>query len=128
MVSPDTIRTTVHSYAQAVSALDAGACAALFAPDCVLYYPGQPTMRGRDAVQEYYQRVARPLTALELRGDAVFPVADGAAVKWTLHATGKNDRTAAAEGVNVFAINGESRIEWLRLYFDASVLAPLLQG
>ena len=128
MVAEETARSTVAAYFAAMGALDPDRMAGVFAANGVLDYPGRPAMHGQAAVREFYQGVLGAVTTARVVALAVFPADRGAAVQWQLEFTGKNGRTVRFDGINVYDINEQGEVERLRVYYDASVLAPLLQA
>jgi steroid delta-isomerase len=128
MVAEETARSTVAAYFAAMGALDSDRMAAVFAANGVLDYPGRPTVHGQAAARAFYQGVVGAMTTARAVALEVFPADSGAAVKWQLEFTGKNGRTVRFDGINVYDINEQGEVERLRVYYDASVLAPLLQA
>lgn len=127
MVSEETARSTVAAYFAAMSTLDADRMAAVFAANGILAYPGRPAVHGQVAARAFYHSITSAMTTAQAVSLDVFLADSGAAVKWQLEFTGKNGRTVRFDGINVFDITAQGEVEQLRVYYDASVLAPLLQ-
>lgn len=50
--------------------------------------------------------------------DGIFVVAQEAAAKWTMKVVAKNGREAMVEGIGVFSLNHEGKIEKMQSYWD----------
>jgi ketosteroid isomerase-like protein len=65
---------------------------------------------------------------LEVTKNNVFISGNGAAVKWTLNATGKNGKQATAEGISVFDINEDGKIQQLSSYWDDDAMMAQIRN
>ena len=112
MVSPAAIQKVVVAYFAATRTMDVEAWMDTFAEDAISYDPvGGPPFEGHRGLREYYQTISAFLDKIGITEDRVFIAGNGAAVKWTGHGVGKNGRPVAFEGIDVFEINDQGKIQ-----------------
>ncbi len=125
---PDII-ATVHAYAAAVNSLDPAAFAALFAPDSELHDPvGAPPRVGPAGARAFMEQFLPLLRSIHLRAGEIHVNGQQAAFTWALEATGKNGRTAAAHGIDVFEINADGQLTRTCGYWDPAPFVAALIG
>ena len=118
-ISPDTISGVVRAYFLAIRAMDADAFANKFAEDGTTFDPvGTPGITGRDAIREFLQNICRNFKSVGLTEDYVFVAGNGAAVKWTGQGISASGKEVKFEGVDVFEVNDEDKIQTLRAYWN----------
>jgi steroid Delta-isomerase len=128
-MSSESIRETVGDYFKAIRAMDMDAWLATFAEDAVSHDPvGAPPAEGHAGLRAFFEGITGPFETVELFEDSVFVAGDGAAVKWTGRGTGKNGRNVVFEGIDVFEINADNKIQTLRAYWDPSAMISELMG
>ena len=126
-VAPDKISRAVRAYFLALRAMDAEAIANTFAEDGATCDPmGAPPMNGRAAVREFFASVFTNFKSVGLTEDSVFVAGSGAAVKWTGHGTSVNGKEVNFEGIDVFEVNEEGKIQNIWAYWNpAEMIAQL---
>jgi steroid Delta-isomerase len=126
-VSPDTIANAVRDYFLAIRAMDAEAFANTFAEDGTTFDPvGSPGITGRAACREFFQSICGNFQSVSLTEDSVFVAGNGAAVKWTGHGTSSSGKEVKFEGVDVFDVNEDGKIQTIRAYWNpAEMIAQL---
>jgi len=126
-VSADKISRAVRAYFLALRAMDADGFANTFAEDGTTFDPvGTPGITGRDAIREFLQSICKNFKTVGLTEDSVFVAGNGAAVKWTGHGTSNNGREVRFEGVDVFEVNEDGKIQTVRAYWNpAEMIAQL---
>jgi len=126
-VSPDQISRAVRTYFLAIRAMDADAFANAFAEDGTTCDPlGAPPISGRDAIREFFQSICKNFEIVALNEDSVFVAGNGAAVKWTGHGTSINGKEVKFEGVDVFEVNSEGKVQNVWAYWNpAEMIAQL---
>jgi len=126
-IEPDKISRTVRAYFLAIRAMDADGFANTFAEDGTTYDPvGSPGITGRTAIREFLQSICQNFKSVALSEDCIFVAGAGAAVKWTGRGTSTNGREVRFEGIDVFEVNEDGKIQTLRAYWNpAEMIAQL---
>ena len=126
-VSPDKISRAVGAYFLAIRAMDADAFANTFAEDGTTFDPvGSPAITGRAALREFFQSICKNFKSVGLTEDSVFVAGNGAAVKWTGRGTSNSGKEVHFEGVDVFEINEDGKIQTIHAYWNpAEMIAQL---
>jgi steroid delta-isomerase len=126
-ISPDKISRAVRAYFLATRAMDADAFANTFAEDGTTFDPvGTPGITGRAAIREFLASICKNFKSVGLTEDSVFVAGNGAAVKWTGHGTSANGKDVKFEGVDVFEVNDDGKIQTVRAYWNpAEMIAQL---
>jgi limonene-1,2-epoxide hydrolase len=110
---------TLHAYAAAISALDPGAFAACFAPDCELNDPvGAPPHRGQEGARAMLAGFEPLLASIRFQIGRIHLNGRSAALTWSIEAEGKNGRTASAEGIDVVDFDEAGKIVRTNGYWD----------
>jgi len=124
---PDKISRAVRAYFLAIRAMDADGFANTFAEDGTTYDPvGTPGITGRDAIREFLQSICTNFKSVGLTEDCVFVAGNGAAVKWTGKGTSTNGREVRFEGIDVFEVNEDGKIQTVHAYWNpAEMIAQL---
>lgn len=122
-MSSENIRETVADYFKAIREMDVDAWLATFAEDAVSHDPvGAPPSEGHAGLRAFFEGITGAFETVGLFEDSVFVAGESAAVKWTGRGTGKNGRDVVFEGIDVFEINADNRIQTVRAYWDPSAL------
>lgn len=126
-VAPDKVSRAVRAYFLAIRAMDADAFANTFAEDGTTFDPvSSPGITGRDGIREFLQSICKNFKSVGLTEDSVFVAGNGAAVKWTGHGTSTNGSEVKFEGIDVFEVNDDGKIQTLRAYWNpAEMIAQL---
>ncbi len=116
-VAPDKISRAVRAYFLAIRAMDAEAFANTFAEDGI---------SGRPAIREFLESVCKNFKSVGLTEDSVFVAGNGAAVKWTGSGTSTSGKEVKFEGIDMFEINEDGKIQNLWAYWNpAEMIAQL---
>jgi steroid Delta-isomerase len=126
-VSPDRVSRAVRAYFLAIRAMDADAWVNTFAEDATSTDPvGSPAITGRDALREFFQSICENFKSVALNEDSVFVAGNGAAVKWSGQGTSTNGREVKFEGIDIFDVNEDGKIQAVRAYWNpAEMIAQL---
>jgi len=126
-VAPDKISRAVRAYFLAIRAMDADAIANTFAEDGTTCDPmGTPPVSGREGIREFFQSIFKNFKSVGLDEDSVFVAGNGAAVKWTGHGTSTNGSEVRFEGIDVFEVNDDGKIQTIHAYWNpAEMIAQL---
>lgn len=118
-VAPDKISRAVRAYFLAIRAMDAEAFANTFAEDGTTFDPvNTPGITGRDAIREFLESICKNFKSVGLTEDSVFVAGNGAAVKWTGSGTSINGSAVRFEGIDVFEVNEDGKIQTVRAYWN----------
>src|SRR5881398_2912420 len=118
-VSADKISRAVRAYFLAIRAMDPDAFANAFAEDGTTFDPvGTPGITGRDGIREFLESICKNFKSVGLTEDAVFVAGNGAAVKWTGKGTSSTGREVRFEGIDVFEVNQDGKIQSLWAYWN----------
>ena len=126
-VSPDKISRAVRAYFLAIRAMDPQAYANTFAEDGATFDPeGTPGINGRAALSEFLASICKNFKSVSLDEDSVFVAGNGAAVKWTGRGTSASGKAVNFEGIDVFEMNEDGKIQTVHAYWNpAEMIAQL---
>ena len=126
-VSPDKISRAVRAYFLAIRAMDPDAIANTFAEDGTTCDPmGAPPISGRAGIREFFVSIFKNFKSAALTEDLVFVAGNGAAVKWTGTGTSASGKEVKFEGIDVFEINQDGKVQNIRAYWNpAEMIAQL---
>jgi len=128
-VSTDAIQKVVSDYFAATRAMDMEAWIATFADNATSHDPvGGPPLEGHNSLRQFFQGIVGAFDRVGLAEDKVFISGNGAAVMWTGRGVGKNGREVTFEGIDVFEVNEEGKIQTLWAYWDPSAMMAQLQS
>ncbi len=126
-MSPEAVTEVVNEYFDAICNLDCEAWIATFAADAVSHEPGNPLV-GHDALRAFFNGVAAGFETIEMRPDRIFVVGNEAGVKWSASGTGKTGRTVKFEGVDVFTLNDDGKIQTMKGFWDPAAMMSQLMS
>ncbi|HIK04216.1 MAG TPA: nuclear transport factor 2 family protein [Trichormus sp. M33_DOE_039] len=123
-LSPETIHAVITQYFAATRSTNkAEEMVACFAEDGVSYDPvGSPAVQGHAQLRAFFQKIAALFTEVELREDFISISGHEAAVKWTGRGVGHNGQVVTFEGIDVFELNAEGKIQSLKAYWNPEVM------
>ncbi len=128
-MTEETIPTAVRQYFAAIGKMDADSWASCFAEEGISYEPGAPApLKGRAALRQFLVGVLGAFEAITMTEDHVFQSGNRVAVKFTGHGTGKNGRSVFLEGIDVFEINQEGKIQTMWGYWNPATMMAQLTG
>ena len=113
-------RRAVAAYFTAIRAMDAQAFVATFAEGALVFdsAAGEP-IEGHRELRAFFEGFCSIFETLEQVEDAAFYAFEGAAVKWTGHGVYKEGGEVVFEGIDVFEVNDEGKIQTIWTYRDA---------
>jgi len=118
-ISPDKISRAVRAYFLAIRAMDAEAFANTFAEDGTTSDPvGTAAITGREAIREFLTSICQNFKSVGLTEESIFVAGNGAAVKWTGHGTSATGKEVRFEGIDVFEVNADGKIQTVRAYWN----------
>lgn len=128
-MTSENIHTVVARYFSAIGEMDPDAWVACFAEQGTSYEPGSPTpLQGHAALRQFLAGVLGAFETITMMQDHVFLSGNRVAVKFTGRGTGRNGRTVVFEGIDVFEINQEGKIQTVWGYWNPAAMMAELQG
>jgi steroid Delta-isomerase len=126
-VSPDRVSRVVRAYFLAIRAMDAEAFANTFAEDGTTRDPvDAPPITGRESIRGFLQSICENFKSVSLEEDSIFVSGNGAAVKWSGKGTSNSGREVKFEGIDVFEVNADGKIQNVWAYWNpAEMIAQL---
>jgi steroid delta-isomerase len=126
-IDPDKVSRAVRGYFLAIRAMDADAFANSFAEDGSTSDPmGAPPISGRAGLLEFFQSICKNFKSVSLTEDSVFVAGNGAGVKWTGRGISLSGKEVNFEGIDVFEVNHDGKIQNLWAYWNpAEMIAQL---
>ena len=117
-VSADRVSRAVRAYFLAIRAMDAEAFANTFAEDGTTCDPmGAPPITGREGIREFFQSICKNFKSVSLEEDSIFVAGNGAAVKWSGKGTSNSGKEVKFEGIDVFEVNADGKIQSVWAYW-----------
>lgn len=128
MPDEGTVRQAVAQFFSAIRAGDADAWVATFSEDGVSHDPwGAPPQRGHASLRAFFEGMDEAFEKVALHEEDVFVSNHGAAVRWAGEGTGRNGRKVTFEGIDVFTVADDGKIQEHRAYWDAASVMEQIQ-
>ena len=128
-MASEAIPAVVAQYFAAIRRIDPDAWVACFTEQATSFEPGASApLQGHAALRQFLVGVLGAFQKLGLTEDHVFSSGDRVAVKFTGRGTGKNGRQVVFEGIDVFEINQDGKIQTMWGYWDPAAMMAQLQG
>lgn len=120
----------VQNYFEAVRGKNEERWLRCFCEDAVCHDPvGSMPVEGRDALREIWKVLTAPFKALSIvETDVFYAGSGGAAVYWSAHGTGVNDRTVDFSGITILELATDGRIQTAMSYWDPGAVLIKLAG
>jgi steroid delta-isomerase len=119
----------VIEYFTAITRMDPDAWIDCFTEQAMSYEPGAGSpLQGHARLRQFLVGVLGAFRQLQLTADHIFTSGNRVAVKFTGHGTGKNGRNVTFEGIDVFEINENGKIQMMWGYWDPDAMMAQLQG
>ena len=129
-LSDPKVTRAVDSYFATLGGTDERDWLELFADDAVVHDPvGSLPSEGREQILEIWRMLHVSLENLELVAEPMIQGGSGAAVKWRGSGQGVGGgRRVNFEGISVFEISRDGRIQTLMTYWDPAAMLIELAG
>jgi len=107
--------------------MDAEAFANTFAEDGTTCDPmGAPPITGRTGIREFLESICKNFKSVSLEEESIFVAGNGAAVKWIGKGTSSSGKDVRFEGIDVFEVNADGKIQSVWAYWNpAEMIAQL---
>jgi steroid delta-isomerase len=126
-MSPEVVARAVKEYFAAIRANDKAAWVNTFAENAISHDPVDgPPMNGHDKLSEFFESVTNAFKEVGVTEDDVFIAGKFAAVKWTGRGTSKQGKKVHFEGIDVFEVNEQGKIQTLHAYWNPAEMVAQL--
>jgi uncharacterized protein (TIGR02246 family) len=127
-LTPQQIEAIVTDVFDKFAAMDAQGVADLYAPDGTIEDPvGQPPVQGTAAIIAYIQGFPTILNEIRVQSFDVTVAGQEAAIKWRLRFKTKTGNVFFVNGIGIFRINEDGKVQSDREYFDFAYFQSQLQ-
>jgi len=127
MLSPEQIRAIIESYIHVNNTLDTEGFVNLFAKDAAFYYVAETSpIIGEAAARQIAEQSIIPFREMHVTINRLFFVANGAAMFYTAQMTTQSGQSITSDGIDVFELNEEGKIQSIRFFLDPENFAGLV--
>jgi steroid delta-isomerase len=127
-LTPQQIEALVTDVFEKFAAFDAQGTAALYAPDGTIEDPvGTPPVQGTQAIIAYLETFPTILNEIRVQSFDVTVAGQEAAIKWRLRFKTKTGNVFFVDGIGIFTINENGKVQSDREYFDYAYFVSQLQ-
>ncbi|NET85624.1 MAG: ketosteroid isomerase [Moorea sp. SIO1F2] len=128
-MSTEAIASVINVYFTNMAAMNPGGWVEIFAEDAVIYDPvGKPPINVSEDSEKFFGLLSSFFNSFEISQEQIFIAGNGAAVKWRMQVSAKNGREATAEGISVFEINDDGKIQQVLSYWNEAEMMAKLKG
>ncbi len=126
-ISPEEIQKIIANNYAAIQTINLEAWIATFDENAVSYDPvGSSPIKGHAALSKFFQEIFGQFKEVQLAANHIFVSGNEVAVKWTANGVSQNGREFTVEGIDVFHINTEGKIQTLLAYWNPETLIAQL--
>jgi uncharacterized protein (TIGR02246 family) len=127
-LTPEQIEALVTEVFEKFAAFDAQGTAALYAPDGTIEDPvGTPPVQGTQAIIAYLETFPTILNEIRIQSFDVTVAGQEAAIKWRLRFKTKTGNVFFVDGIGIFRINENGKVQSDREYLDYAYFLSQLQ-
>jgi len=127
-ITPEQIEAIVTDVFNKFAAFDAQGTAALYAPDGTIEDPvGTTPIQGTQAIIAYLETFPTILNEIRVQHFDVTVAGQEAAIKWRLRFKTRTGNVFFVDGVGIFKINPDGKVQSDREYFDYAYFLAQLQ-
>jgi steroid delta-isomerase len=127
-LTPEQIEALVTDVFNKFAAFDAQGTAALYAPDGTIEDPvGTTPVQGTQAIIAYLETFPTILDEIRVQHFDVTVAGQEAAIKWRLRFKTKTGNVFFVDGIGIFKINEQGKVQSDREYFDLAYFQSQLQ-
>ena len=127
-LTPEQIEALVTDVFDKFAAMDAQGTANLFAPDGTIEDPvGTTPIQGTQAIIAYLETFPTVLNEIRVQSFDVTVAGQEAAIKWRLRFKTKTGNVFFVDGIGIFKINEDGKVQSDREFFDQAYFLAQLQ-
>lgn len=128
-MSKEEIESIVATYFANIAAMNPEGWVETFATDAVSYDPvGHPPTKVHEGFREFFGQLQAVFAQLEPTTEHIFVGGNEAAVKWTMRGVSKSGRSVIFEGITIFEINHDGKIQTTRAYWSPAAMIAQLRS
>lgn len=128
-MTSEKIPAVVEQYFAAIGKMDTESWVSCFAEQGMSYEPGAPVpLQGHAALRQFIRGVLDLFQTIELTADHIFVTGNRTAVKFTGRGRGKTGCDVVIEGIDVFELNENGKIQTMWGYWNPAAMMAQLQG
>jgi len=128
-MSSTAIKTIIDAYFTNITAMNPEGWVENFAEDAVSYDPvGEPPVKIREDYHQFIGQLQAVFEKLAATTEHIFVAGNEAAVKWTMQGVSKTGKSVSFEGITIFEINKDGKIQTTRAYWNPNLLVAQLRG
>ncbi|MBD2595647.1 nuclear transport factor 2 family protein [Nostoc spongiaeforme FACHB-130] len=128
-MSSTAIETIIAAYFSNITAMNPEGWIENFAEDAVSHDPvGEPPVKIREDYHRFIGQLQAVFEKLAATTEHIFVAANEAAVKWTMQGVSKTGKSVSFEGITIFEINQDGKIQTTRAYWNPKQLVSQLRG
>jgi steroid delta-isomerase-like uncharacterized protein len=128
-MSPEEIQAVINSYYINIAAMNAEGVLANFADDAISHDPvGEPPANVHEGFREFLGRLQAVFDSLQSTIESIFIADNEAAVKWKTQGISKSGKTVVFEGITIFEINDNGKIQTTRAYWSPAAMIAQLRS
>ncbi|MEA5566754.1 MULTISPECIES: nuclear transport factor 2 family protein [unclassified Anabaena] len=126
-MSNEIIEKAVAAYFANIAAMNPEGWVDNFAEDAISHDPvGEPPTKVHEGYREFIGQLQAVFAQLEPTTEHIFIASNEAAVKWTITGVSKSGKSVKFEGITIFEVNAEGKIQTTRAYWNpAQIIAQL---
>ncbi|WP_066380933.1 MULTISPECIES: nuclear transport factor 2 family protein [unclassified Anabaena] len=126
-MSNDTIEKVIAAYYTNIAAMNPEGWLDNFAVDAVSHDPvGEPPAKVHEGYRQFIGQLQAVFEKLEATTEHIFIASNEAAVKWTMTGISKSGKSVQFEGITIFEMNADGKIQTTRAYWSpAQMIAQL---
>lgn len=126
-MSQEVIKQVIADYFANIAEMNPEGWIDNFAEDAVSYDPvGEPPTKVHEGYRQFIGQLQAVFEKLEATTEHIFIAANEAAVKWTMDGLSKSGKSVKFEGITIFEVNAEGKIQTTRAYWSpAQMIAQL---
>jgi ketosteroid isomerase-like protein len=128
-MSNSTIETVVAAYFANFASMNPEGWVENFAEDALSYDPvGEPPAKVHEGFRQFIGQLQAVFAKLEATTEHIFVGGNEAAVKWTMHGISKTGKSVTFEGITIFEINADGKIQTTRAYWNPATMVAQLRS
>jgi ketosteroid isomerase-like protein len=128
-MSNSTIETVVTAYFDNFSSMNPEGWVENFAEDALSYDPvGEPPAKVHEGFRQFIGQLQAVFAKLEATTEHIFVGGNEAAVKWTMQGISKTGKSVTFEGITIFEINPDGKIQTTRAYWNPATMVAQLRS